>query len=173
MEILTKGYSKTEPLEIRLRRNEDTLNAVGTGVIFFGIWSILKTVFTYVLRVRNVFEYLDMEPASMFERVVIIFFLGVFLLFDLGFRISVGMAARTVGRGRRSRFIFVIGAFILAFFSAAYVVNGIRGYLAGNLPTTETNVGILVEFTSLITLTQLINSALAVRSIRKKLEKQG
>ena len=52
----TQNKQKKEPREITLRRNQDTLVIVGTGVIIFGIWSLLKTLFALLLNIGDLYE---------------------------------------------------------------------------------------------------------------------
>ena len=149
----TQNKQQKEPREITLRRNQDTLVIVGTGVIIFGIWSLLKTLFALLLNIGDLYEVILKEETPE-GRVAIFIVVTLMLMIDLAFRVSVGLSAIAVARGKKSRFIFVAGALILAFSSA-------------------TTVTAAVELTSLITLTQLINSAMAIRGIRKELKKQG
>ena len=148
----TQNKQKKEPREITLRRNQDTLVIVGTGVIIFGIWSLLKTLFALLLNIGDLYEVILKEETPE-GRVAIFIVVTLMLMIDLAFRVSVGLSAIAVARGEKSRFIFVAGALILAFSSATTAAA--------------------VELTSLITLTQLINSAMAIRGIRKELKKQG
>ena len=131
----TQNKQQKEPREITLRRNQDTLVIVGTGVIIFGIWSLLKTLFALLLNIGDLYEVILKEETPE-GRVAIFIVVTLMLMIDLAFRVSVGLSAIAVARGKKSRFI-------------------------------------AVELTSLITLTQLINSAMAIRGIRKELKKQG
>ena len=67
----------------------------------------------------------------------------------------------------------VMIALFLAFSSATLVTAQIRAIVTGERVATISHVTAAVELTSLITLTQLINSAMAIRGIRKELKKQG
>ena len=156
----TQNKQQKEPREITLRRNQDTLVIVGTGVIIFGIWSLLKTLFALLLNIGDLYEVILKEETPE-GRVAIFIVVTLMLMIDLAFRVSVGLSAIAVARGKKSRFIFVAGALILAFSSATTVTAQIKGIVTA------------VELTSLITLTQLINSAMAIRGIRKELKKQG
>ena len=172
MGFSTQNRRKKEPGEITLRRNQDTLVIVGTGVIIFGVWSLLKTLFALLLNMGDLYELIK-EEKSPEGRIVIFIAVTLVLVIDLAFRVSVGLSAIAVGRGKKSRFIFVAGALMLAFSSAATVVAQIKGIVTGAEITLISHVAAAVEFTSLITLTQLINSAMVIRGIRKELKKQG
>ena len=93
-------------------------------------------------------------------------------MIDLAFRVSVEKSAIAVARGKK-QVHFVAGALILAFSSATTVTAQIKGIVTGEEITLISHVAAAVELTSLITLTQLINSAMAIRGIRKELKKQG
>lgn len=172
MVFSTQNRQQKEPGEINLRRNQDTLVIVGTGVIIFGVWSLLKTMFALLLNMGDLYE-LIMQEETPEGRLVIFIAVTLMLMIDLAFRVSVGLSAIAVARGKKSRFIFVAGALLLAFSSAATVTAQIRGIVTGEEITLISHVAAAVEFTSLITLTQLINSAMAIRGIRKELKKQG
>ena len=143
----TQNKQQKEPREITLRRNQDTLIIVGTGVIIFGLWSLLKAVFTLLLNMGSMYDMI-MQEDTLVGRIAASVAVVLVLLIDLGLRLFVGMSAISVGRGGKSRFVFVAIALFLAFIS---------------------HVAAAVELTSLITLTQLINSAMAIRGIRKEL----
>ena len=168
----TQNKQQKEPREITLRRNQDTLVIVGTGVIIFGIWSLLKTLFALLLNIGDLYEVILKEETPE-GRVAIFIVVTLMLMIDLAFRVSVGLSAIAVARGKKSRFIFVAGALILAFSSATTVTAQIKGIVTGEEITLISHVPAAVELTSLITLTQLINSAMAIRGIRKELKKQG
>ena len=168
----TQNKQQKEPREITLRRNQDTLVIVGTGVIIFGIWSLLKTLFALLLNIGDLYEVILKEETPE-GRVAIFIVVTLMLMIDLAFRVSVGLSAIAVARGKKSRFIFVAGALILAFSSATLVTAQIRAIVTGERVATISHVTAAVELTSLITLTQLINSAMAIRGIRKELKKQG
>ena len=168
----TQNKQKKEPREITLRRNQDTLIIVGTGVIIFGLWSLLKAVFTLLLNMGSMYDMI-MQEDTLVGRIAASVAVVLVLLIDLGLRLFVGMSAISVGRGGKSRFVFVAIALFLAFSSATLVTAQIRAIVTGERVATISHVTAAVELTSLITLTQLINSAMAIRGIRKELKKQG
>lgn len=168
----TQNIQQKEPREIRLRRNQDTLIIVGTGVIIFELWSLLKAVFTLLLRAGDLYEMI-MEESSLEARIVVVGIIVVVLLIDLILRLFVGMSAIAVGRGKKSRFVFVAAALILAFLSAWVVTAQVIGFVKGEDLSLTSQVSAVVELTSLVTLTQLINSAMAIRGIRREIMKQG
>ena len=168
----TQNKQQKEPREITLRRNQDTLIIVGTGVIIFGLWSLLKAVFTLLLNMGSMYDMI-MQEDTLVGRIAASVAVVLVLLIDLGLRLFVGMSAISVGRGGKSRFVFVAIALFLAFSSATLVTAQIRAIVTGERVATISHVTAAVELTSLITLTQLINSAMAIRGIRKELKKQG
>ena len=149
----TQNKQQKEPREITLRRNQDTLVIVGTGVIIFGIWSLLKTLFALLLNIGDLYELILKEETPE-GRVAIFIVVTLMLMIDLAFRVSVGLSAIAVA-------------------TATTVTAQIKGIVTGEEITLISHVAAAVELTSLITLTQLINSAMAIRGIRKELKKQG
>ena len=150
----TQNKQQKEPREITLRRNQDTLVIVGTGVIIFGIWSLLKTLFALLLNIGDLYEVILKEETPE-GRVAIFIVVTLMLMIDLAFRVSVGLSAIAVARGKKSRFIFVAGALILAFSSATTVTAQIKGIVTGEEITLISHVAAAVELTSLITLTAM------------------
>lgn len=173
MSILTPRKLRRESPQINLRRNQDTLIIVGTGVILFGVWSLLKTVFTLLLGMGDLYELIKKEGSSPETRIAAFIFVVLVLMLDLGLRLFVGISAIAVGRGKKSRFIFVGVALVMALSSAGILTAHIRGTVTGDDQITMlAHVSAVVELTSLVTLTQLINSAMAIRGIRRELKKQ-
>ena len=126
----TQNKQQKEPREITLRRNQDTLIIVGTGVIIFGLWSLLKAVFTLLLNMGSMYDMI-MQEDTLVGRIAASVAVVLVLLIDLGLRLFVGMSAISVGRGGKSRFVFVAIALFLAFSSATLVTAQIRAIVTG------------------------------------------
>lgn len=99
-------------MERELRRNQNLLYCVGTGVIMFGLWSVIKGIMTLFLQKDELIVMLETVKASLtpdqadyfvstFTLVCII--IGIIIGVLLLMHICVGLSARKEGMGRRKR----------------------------------------------------------------------
>ncbi len=163
-----------------LRRNENTLVIVGTGVILYGLWSVVKTLFLALQELHR--QSMDssvlamMQPFSPEIAKTVFFLLGVLLLVillaaDILLRLYVGLSARAEGFGRKKKgYGYLVIAALMAVASVTTLVAAVIS-IPSSLDTIEDKiVTIIVELTSCITMTEMIISALKVKKLRKESE---
>ena len=161
-------------LQISLRRNQNTLIVIGTGVIVFGVWSILKAALSAGLQMEGMFA--DADPSLDRGLLLAAFWISfaVILSADLGLRLYVGLSAVKEGHGAKRRAGYIVLALLMALFSAAafaisiYALGREAADSAGSLV-----VSVVVELTSGICLVEMALSAIRVRRLRRKLEEEA
>lgn len=169
-----------ENLQKALRRHQHTLMVVGAGVMGFGIWSVVKSILTLVfidlIKGNRILE--DYIPASEIENepnmvfAITILIMVVTLLVDLILRWKVGKEARVIAAENKpatARF-FLLSAIPILIDSVEFV----SGFLA-LIGVLETEIDIdvfatlLVDFTSVVMLIEMIYSAVQINKIKKEL----
>ncbi len=143
--------------EVKLRKYENKLIISGLGVILFGIWSVVKSLLSFILNMNTDESY----NVSMLVNVLI------FLAIELALRLYIGMSARSEGFGRKKRYAYIVLSVIisiLSFVSLLYLLyaNNIESLL-------QYLVSILFEATSMFAYIELVVSAFAVKKLRKEI----
>ena len=100
---------------IKFRRNSRTLVDLGTGIIIFGFWSIVKLA-TYTLLEIPIYDLSEYDDLDQTDLPIIMAVLYVMLAADVIVRLIVGLNARAEGRGRsRSAFYLVFNLWMIFF----------------------------------------------------------
>ena len=92
---------------IKLRKNCRTLVDLGTGIIIFGFWSIVKLA-TYTLLEIPIYDLSEYDDLDQSDLPLLMTFLYVMLAADVIIRVIVGLNARAEGRGRSRSSLYLI-----------------------------------------------------------------
>ena len=160
-------------MEIELRRRRINLMTLGSGVIAFGVWSVLKT-FLYIWVDSYVFEFPDMPPELIGVANAIAYaLLGFLVLIDFALRTYIGLSARSVGMGKKkSRTYIILAVMILAFSVVSWVLILLNHKYnrMENQSVLDYYVSLFVEMSSTAILAEMVYTALRVRKLEKLLE---
>lgn len=156
-------------METTLRKYQNTLIITSTGVLFFGIWSMLKTILTLVLSTPDsLLSYTDGYTGIPGFILLVVSALG-FLVVDLLFRFFIWRSASAEGSGQRKNSAYLILSGLLMILELISLFSTILS-LPGSKETLLTSiVSLAVEITSIVTLAQLIYSAFVVRKLTRKI----
>ena len=187
MALLNEADVAQQKEKMRLRRDENTLTVVGSGVILFGVWTVVKMVLQEINRFPEFmaelgvdelgFEEtglanLGLDPNLLAMAVAFTVVIIVYLM-DLGLRVFVGLSARAEGRGRPQGRLYLILAGLLLVLSGLSFVLYVITYFSHSEYVVDADAAILVELTSFITLLQMIISAVRVRRARRMEKERG
>ena len=155
-------------LQVRLRKNQNTLVAIGWGVIAFGIWSVIKGVLGAALNTENMTELSRQGTPALAAFWVM---LGIALLIDLLLRMYVGRSAIREGKGEKKRWGYIVFALLMALTSTALTAVSVY-FVArnGTESVVQLAATMIVELTSVITLLELVFSAVKVRRLSRELK---
>lgn len=168
-DITTNKYATKE------RRVSDILVSSGTGVIFFGLWSVVKTILQIILSQQSIASFANVEDVALdgtFDATtyVIISAILAFVMLgiDLGLRLYAGLSARADGRGKKKSIAYIIVAFVLIALGVISVVSTIISvsYLEGTI--IDKVVTLIVDITALLALVELVISGIRLKRIRRK-----
>ena len=187
MALLNETDLAQQAGKMRLRRDENTLTVVGSGVILFGVWTVVKMVLQEINRFPEFmaelgvdelgFEetglaHLGLDPNLLAMAVAFTVVIIVYLM-DLGLRVFVGLSARAEGRGRPQGRLYLILAGLLLVLSGLSFVSYVIMYFSHSEYVVDADAAILVELTSFITLLQMIISAVRVKRARRMEKERG
>ena len=155
-------------MEKELRRKQVTLVTLGTGVILFGVWSVVKSLLYFR---TNPFADLDtqVEPELLPYMLATVVIVALFVLADLGIRLKIGRRARAEGMGRRQKNGYLILAALIVLVNITADLLGVYYIVKNGVPEQsgpDYIVSVLVDLSSTILLAELIITVLRVRKLR-------
>ena len=155
-----------------LRKHQDMLIIIGTGVIAFGVWSVIKTVLYYALSRDEMLRILKEQGLEQGYEAGVYVLIALALAFILGLRIYIGLSARAEGVGKRRGNGYVVLAAIMTLVNFGGFVLSVAGAFELELTLdniVDLSVTFVVELTSIATMAELVYSALRVRNLRKQI----
>lgn len=171
-------FVNNEPEQIEIRKSQNTLIVVGSGIILFGIWSEIKFLSMLfllreetvagVMRLAGPVEGISDRAAFLIIAVVSI----VIMSFILSFRIYVGLAAIAEGRGKRRGYLYIFIAVLMIISSALYFVVGATSAEAaeqlGAFTRSQSFSTLIIDATSMIMLIQMVISSIKIKRLTGK-----
>ena len=165
---------QNDPDSIKYRKNADNLVILGTGVIVFGFWSIMKFSAQLLFNVP-VFDEAMLEELDPIGVVFVMIFIGIFYAVDMAIRLVVGLGARAEGKGTsrsdKPHKAYLFFNIWLIVFSIISVVVAIDVFISSNGLTFSNLISLFMELSSLIILLEVFISALYVRKYRREHKK--
>lgn len=175
-------FVNNEPEQIELRRAQNTLIVVGTGIILFGFWSAAKLLGSLLILRK---ETIDMVVAAsgttegVSERalfIVLFVFTTIIVALLLALRAFIGRAAIDEGRGKRRGILYLVLTALFIVGSALSIITDIRVIFFseeaaeqfGALTPDQSLTALVIEVTSLIMLIEMVISSIKVRKLTGK-----
>lgn len=168
-------FVNNEPNQIEIRKSQNTLIVVGTGVIIFSIWTAVKMLGLLFLLRNETVETLrekmgpieGLSDKSLFWMLVGISVIVIALL--SGVRMYIGLSAIAVGRGKRRGWLYILAAVVM-------IIGNICAFFIGLFSARpQEQLGVfsrdqslstfIIDVTSLIMLTQMVISAVKIRKL--------
>ena len=156
-------------MQTELIKHRHTLAVVGLGAIAFGIWSLIKSILYFVL-VEPIFDtissnYDDLSNSTYEAWVLVAITFAIvvmFVLIDMLLRWKVGRKAMAVSRGDKEP---GVGFFIL---SSILLLMDMAELIMGALSIAGIST-LLVDFTSVVMLIEMLFAAIMIRKLVKKI----
>ena len=167
-------------MERELRRYQDMLFCVGTGVITFGFWSLVKGVMSIIFYKDELDEIIKQigttvgtpeEELGLAIPAVYIVMLIIICL-DVLLRLIVGSSARREGKGRANekQWKYLGFGVILAIICIASLIGDITNFKENFLNPLDGIITIVIEATSVVMVTELFVAGIKVKILKKKVE---
>ena len=161
--------------EIELRRNCDRLISIGTGIMAFSVWTVVKIVGLFLYNKQEVLDYIaagveaDSAEKKMMITYIALVLLAIMLIIVIAIQFYTGASAIAVGRGRskKKRRMYLVFGVIMLISSVLSVVQMARDLFTGQTDNTPDifSSSIIVEVTWLILLVEMIYSSIKVRKL--------
>lgn len=174
------------PDHIKLRKSQNTLVIVGTGIIVFGFWTVLKTLgkvylnrSEYIAQIREFAGTSMMEVSDNLIFWVLLFLAVCYLSLGIVTRLIIGLSAISEGRDRRHGFIYLPLTVLMILLGLHDTVYSIDMFI-NTVTETEAEAGstdfhmasVIIQLTSIIMMIQMIFSAVRVKKYRRKKRKK-
>ena len=162
--------ANNDPVDIEIRKHQNRIATIGTGIMIFGVWNLVKTIGYYDVRSGG------MNTASFRESMISG---AAIILISLLMRGYVGMSALAVSRGQDKGRLYLFLARWLMLASVLIIVVitvGMVDKFMHFLPAADTEevtfmmliTSFIIEITSLILVLELIHSGKKLRKMAKE-----
>ena len=158
-------------METELRRRRIELLTLGSGIIAFGVWSVLKTfLYVWVAPLTG-----ELDVAQQYRSLVLAVSYGLIaliVLIDLRLRLYIGLSARKEGVGKRvGKTYIIVAAFVLAVNIVTWIATVfVYRYQEEQQALMDYIVSLAVDLTSMALMGRLLHNAIRVRQLRRQLE---
>ncbi len=160
---------QNDPGSLRYRRESSTLVVLGTGVMVFGIWSIIKLLGTFAFRIP-LFTASEEEDLGSVGMIFAIIIAVIIVSVDVLLRIFVGIRARREGSGKKAGKAYLVFLVLMIIVSVISVAAEIDAVLSAERDFFDTYANLIMELTSLVVSFEVFMAAIYVRRFRAKAE---
>ena len=142
----------------QIRRLENTLTTIGTGIVAMAIWQTIKIILQLTL--LNQMEKNEETIVSVIIAISITVILGLIECY-------IGFSARSEGKGKKESGVYLVwtGLYLAAFF--AVLVYEIYLIFADYDFTISTIVIVIIDISAFVLNLEMMVSAIKVRRLRK------
>lgn len=167
-------FVNNEPEQIEIRKSQNTLIVVGSGIVLFSIWSMVKFLsMLFLLRNETVAGVMSIagpvEGISDRAAFWVIAIVTIVIMSFISFRIYVGLSAIAEGRGKRRGYLYIIIAMIMIISSVWYLFIGFTTSEApeqlGAFTRNQSISTLIIDATSMIMLIQMVISAIKIKKL--------
>ena len=148
-------------MEVQKRKLEINLITIGTGVILFGVWTLVKFAVNFVLFGNELDEILDQN-----EMVIADIIICAVAVIDFLLRLYIGLSAKKEGNGKRTNSAYLV---LTVVFTVLYALSVIAEFIAIFAVPEEVFaliVTLIIDITSMIFLIEVFSYASKLRKLR-------
>lgn len=168
--MVNEDILKNDRESIRFRRHSNNLVVLGTGVILFGFWGIIKIAMNFIFGIE-LFTEADIEQLGENGMVITLIILIIIMAVDVLLRLHTGLRARKEGAGGKVSASYVVISVFLIIGSVLSVAIVIESIFSLEEDAIDSFLSFFMELTSLALTIELFISAISVRKYKKKLER--
>lgn len=164
-------------MQKEIRRCNDHLVSIGTGVTLFGIWTVIRLVVSIFLERKNIFGDLEAEVTEELTiSILTIIFWGLIIimaLLILALHLFIGLSARAEGLGRKKKIGYLIFTGIFIVLYCILIPLEIVHFNTTFESVTNGVVTLFIDTSVLVTLAELMYNAIRVRKLSAQLAGEG
>lgn len=149
-------------MDAKTRKTAINLITLGTGVIFFGIWTLVKSLVSFILLDAELHENLT-EEMILFTKIFFWALIAVSFILNL----YVGLSARALGKGKNKSSFFLVVAGIIVFFRSIIAAIELIGAFLDYGDTINLIITAFIDITTIVFLVELMVYSIRLKKIRK------
>ncbi|MCR5653137.1 MAG: hypothetical protein K6F88_04980 [Ruminococcus sp.] len=153
-------------MEAKIRRTQDNLFVLGTSVIAFGLWNLIKFTVYFFFNSDDIKQAVD-EKYFIFSIIVtwVMFFIS-FLL-----RCFIGISARAEGKGKRKSVLYLVFTGIIMSVYFLIIVFETFFFIFQLEHIFTMVVTLIIDITSFMFLLELMINSIRIRHLRREVSK--
>lgn len=160
-------------METELRRCRSNLSILGSGVIVFTVWELIRPILISLLVQETgnaapaAVTLPELSPGLLASLIMAVLVLGTL---DIILRIHIGRAARAEGAGKPRGSAYVVFAFFIFGFQTIGFLAAVIQLLRNGLmeqPILDTAASLLVKLSSTVIMGELAFTAVKVKKLSK------
>lgn len=163
---------KNDKESVKYRRNQNTLVVLGTGVIIFGFWGIIKIIAQLLLGMKIV-DPEDLEELGPVGTVITMLFIASIFAVDVILRLYVGLRVRREADGKRYGVGHLVVCGWLIFGSVLSIAIVFWDMMLADGDFFDNLTAIFLELSSLVITVEVFAASISVRRYRKKHGMEG
>ena len=142
----------------QIRRLENTLTTIGTGIVAMAIWQTIKIILQLTL-----LNQMEKNEETIVGVIIVISITVIFGLIEC----YIGFSARSEGKGKKKSGVYLVwtGLYLAAFF--AVLIFEIFLVFTENDFTISTIVIVIIDISAFVLNIEMMVSAIKVRRLRK------
>ena len=149
-------------MDAKTRKTAINLITLGTGVVFFGIWTLVKSLVSFILLDAELHENLT-EEMILFTKIFFWSLIGVSFILNL----YVGLSARALGKGKNTSSFFLVVAGIIVFFRSIIAAIELIAAFLDHGDTINLIIAAFIDITTIVFLVELMVYSIRLKKIRK------
>lgn len=158
-------------MEREIRRCQDHLISIGTGVSLFGIWTVIRIVMSIIVERRFIMSEIQKstEEDPVLVMTVLCLIAVLLSILILSIHLYIGLSARREGLDEKKRtgYLIVNGLFIIIYCIA--ITAELICFRKAFYSIADGIITIFIDITMLVTLVELMFNAVRVRKLSGQL----
>ena len=150
-------------MDAKIRKIEINLITLGTCVIIFGVWTLVKLIISYLFINTEGFTDLTSEQA-LISYIIIWAFVAVSFLLNC----YVGLSARALGKGKKRNSFFLVVAGTIVFFRTIIVAAEIAMAIFSDTGFISLITSAFIDSTTIVILIELMVNSIRLKNIGKE-----
>lgn len=151
-------------MNAKQNKTEINLISAGTGVIFFGLWSFIKTALSFLF--LGIDNYISVPEGQSKALVIILTWVFAALIALLYF--YVGFTARGEGKGKSKRVFYLVLTGLMLFFRTMLIIFEFAMVIFLSEDKFSMIISVIVDATAFIMLLEVMINSIRLRGMRKQ-----
>ena len=160
-------------LERKLRRYENRLTVLGAGIISLTVWSLIKSVMTFINDKNYLNKLINDPEITGQEYNIFIAFIVITVLIILLIQYYIGHSARREGFGRKKSWGYLVLTLLFSIIYLSDIFLSIKSFNDYYDSVSDGAVNILIDITIVISLIEIIYASVRVKLLRRSLSQEG